>query len=85
MSGENRMLVTLAYMGRFLPVPRQARLLARTPPCVPDSKVPQMVSANLAQPTRLYLVDKAAHTLLVWDERASLDASNRLTHILLQV
>ena len=83
--GGNRMFVTLAYMVRFLPVPRQARLLAGTPPCVPDSKVPQKVSANLAQPSALDLVDKAADTLLVWDERASLDASNRLAHILLQI
>jgi hypothetical protein len=40
---------------------------------------------DLAQPSGLDLVDESAHALLVRDERARLDASDRLTHVLLQV
>src|SRR5215211_6092017 len=44
---------------------------------------PQLV--DLAQPSGLNLVDESAHALLVRDERARLDASDRLAHVLLQV
>jgi hypothetical protein len=40
---------------------------------------------DLAQPSGLNLVYEAAHALLVRDERACLDASNRLAHVLLKV
>jgi len=48
-------------------------------------KVSQYDSSDLAKPPRLYLVDEAAHALLIRDERTGLDASDGLTHILLQI
>jgi hypothetical protein len=39
----------------------------------------------LAQASDLNLVDKPAHAVLVEDERAGLDTSNRLAHVLFQV
>src|SRR5215216_5599818 len=40
---------------------------------------------DLTQPSGLYLVDETAYALLVRDERARLDASDRLAHVLLKV
>src|SRR5829696_3035830 len=40
---------------------------------------------DLAEPARLYLVDKPAHALLVWDERARLDACYRLAYVLRKI
>ena len=37
-------------------------------------------SGDLAQPTRLDLVDIAANGVLVWNERACLDTSDGLAH-----
>src|SRR3712207_8924777 len=41
--------------------------------------------SHLAQPPCLDLVDKAAHAVLVWDERAVLYPGDGLAHVLLQV
>src|SRR5215208_1984593 len=57
------------------------RELRRIP--LPGTSVNKLV--DLAKPSGLDLVDEAAHALLVRDERARLDASDRLAHVLLQV
>src|SRR4051812_43136262 len=82
-SGEKRMFVTLAYTILLLPpVPWQPPL---SPPHVPHPWASRCDSGDLAQPARLYLVDKAAHALLVRDERARLDARHRLAHVFFEV
>src|ERR1700704_1749542 len=53
---------------------------ARTRRPAPNSR-----SAHLAQPAGLHVVDEAADRVLVGDERAGLDAGDRLAHVLVDV
>src|SRR5215216_5595956 len=63
------------------PGPPPYSQLRRTP--LLGSRVNKLVA--LPQPSGLHLVDKAAHGVLVRNERAMLDTRNRLAHILLKV
>src|SRR5829696_6622877 len=78
-----RMFVTLAYTTCLLP-PVSGQLSCMLP-CVARSGVFRCESGYLAQPARLYLVDEAAHALLVRHEKARLYARHRLAHVFFEV
>src|SRR5215213_11878020 len=59
--------------------------LNRELPRTPLLGTPVNKLVDLVQPSGLHLVDKAAHGVLVRNERAMLDTRNTLAHILLKV